>query len=98
MKKATLKMRVLAPVVAVAMMLTATAFAAAPGITGGTGNVTFNLVASPAFITQPDGQMVYSWGYGCAGGAQPGFAPSTISAGSVGCPTMQTTNSEGASR
>jgi Multicopper oxidase len=89
MKKATLKMRVLAPVLAVAMMLTATAFAAAPGITGGTGNVTFNLVATPAFITQPDGQMVYSWGYGCAPGAQPGFSPSTISSGTVGCPTMQ---------
>jgi len=39
------------------------AHAAAPGITG----PTFNLVASTAFLNQPDGSSVYSWGYGCNG-------------------------------
>jgi FtsP/CotA-like multicopper oxidase with cupredoxin domain len=73
MKKMILKTRFLAPVVAMAMLLTATAFAAAPGITG----PTFNLTASAAYITQPDGQMIYSWGYGCTS-APSGFAPTAI--------------------
>jgi FtsP/CotA-like multicopper oxidase with cupredoxin domain len=73
----------LAPMVAVALLLlTATAFAAAPGITG----PSFNLTAQPAFITQPDGSLVYSWGYGCSS-APSGFAPAAI-AGAT-CPTMQ---------
>ena len=59
--------------------------AAAPGITG----PTFNLDAAPAYITQPDGQSVYSWGYGC-NGAPSGFAPATIGgAQGANCPTMQ---------
>jgi len=64
--------------------------AAAPGITGGsltTGTpATFNLQASPAYITQPDGQSVYSWGYGC-NGTPSGYAPSAIS--STFCNAMQ---------
>src|SRR5215469_6504937 len=79
MKKMILKTRLLAPVVAVALLLTASAFAAAPGITV----PTFNLVASPAYITQPDGQMVYSWGYGC-NSAPTGFAPAAITNGACG--------------
>jgi len=79
MKKIILKARLLAPVVAVALLLTTSAFAAAPGITG----PTFNLVASPAYITQPDGQMVYSWGYGC-NSAPTGFAPAAITNGACG--------------
>jgi len=63
----------LASMVAVVLLLTVTAHAAAPGITG----PTFNLTAQPAFITQPDGQMIYSWGYGC-NGAPSGYAPATI--------------------
>lgn len=51
--------------------------AAAPGITGGTSN-TFNLIAQPAFLTQPDGQAIYSWGYGCNGNPG-GYAPAAIS-------------------
>jgi FtsP/CotA-like multicopper oxidase with cupredoxin domain len=62
--------------------LTATAHAAAPGITG----PTFNLTAQPSYLTQPDGQSIYSWGYGCSK-APTGFAPSTISGAS--CPSMQ---------
>src|SRR5258705_58692 len=60
---------------AATLLLTTVANAAAPGITGGTGaTATFNLVAKPAFISQPDGQAVYSWGYGC-NGPPAGFAP-----------------------
>jgi len=47
--------------------------AAAPGITG----PTFNLQAGEANITQPDGQQVYSWGYGC-NGTPAGYAPTAI--------------------
>jgi FtsP/CotA-like multicopper oxidase with cupredoxin domain len=47
--------------IALALSLSVTAHAAAPGITG----PTFNLVANANFISQPDGQMIYSWGYGC---------------------------------
>jgi len=83
MKKVITETRLLlATVMAVALFFTATAHAAAPGITG----PTFNLQASPAYITQPDGSMVYSWGYGC-NGAPAGFAPATIQ--TTFCPTMQ---------
>jgi len=82
---------------AMAVLLSATvARAAVPGITG----PTFNLSASPSFISQPDGQTVYSWGYGC-GVAPPspvpgaaalarapaGFLPAAIKG--AGCSTMQ---------
>jgi FtsP/CotA-like multicopper oxidase with cupredoxin domain len=73
----------LAAIVAIALQ-TATAHAAAPGITG----PTFNLTAQPAYLTQPDGQSIYSWGYGCS--VQPtGWAPTAITAPSTGCPSMQ---------
>jgi FtsP/CotA-like multicopper oxidase with cupredoxin domain len=65
----------------------ATAYAAAPGITGGTGaTATFNLTAQAAFVSQPDGQAVYSWGYGCTS-APTGFAPTAIT--NATCPSMQ---------
>jgi FtsP/CotA-like multicopper oxidase with cupredoxin domain len=76
------KQLLLAPVVAVVLLLAATAHAAAPGITG----PSFDLTAQAAYITQPDGQMVYSWGYGC-NTAPTGFAPAPIS--NAKCPTMQ---------
>src|SRR5436305_9644714 len=63
---------------ALALLLTASAYAAAPGIQG----VAFNLTAKAAFLTQPDGQAIYSWGYGCTGntlGDGATFAPSAIS-------------------
>ena len=44
-----------------ALLLTAAAEAAAPGITG----PAFNLTAQANYLSQPDGQAVYSWGYGC---------------------------------
>jgi FtsP/CotA-like multicopper oxidase with cupredoxin domain len=64
------------------LLLVVAAHAATPGITG----PAFHLTAQPAFITQPDGQMVYSWGYGCSG-SPAGFAPSAISG--AFCNTMQ---------
>jgi len=70
------------------LLLTVTAHAAAPGISGGTGSTAaFNLTAQPAYITQPDGQMVYSWGYGC-NGAPSGFLPQDLITG-TNCPSMQ---------
>ena len=69
-------------VAALALFLCGMAHAAAPGITG----PTFNLTAQPAYLTQPDGQAIYSWGYGC-NGAPTGFAPAAISGGF--CNTMQ---------
>ena len=68
--------------VAAAASLTATAHAAAPGITG----PAFNLVAQTAFLNQPDGSAVYAWGYGC-NGAPLGFAPKAIA--NPTCPSMQ---------
>ncbi|OLD81771.1 MAG: hypothetical protein AUF67_06795 [Acidobacteria bacterium 13_1_20CM_58_21] len=76
----------LLPVVlaAAAVLFALPAHAAAPGITG----PTFNLTAQPAYISQPDGAMIYSWGYGCRTGFAPtGFLPSAISG--AACPTMQ---------
>jgi len=69
----------LAPVgvVAVASLLAAAAQAAAPGITGGAASatgVTFNLTAQTANLNQPDGQTLYSWGYGCGTAPTPGTA------------------------
>jgi FtsP/CotA-like multicopper oxidase with cupredoxin domain len=72
--------RFLAPM-ALLMWVAATAFAAAPGITG----PTFNLTAQQAFLNQPDGEAVYSWGYGC-NGAPAGFAPTMPN---QNCPSMQ---------
>lgn len=58
--------------------------AAAPGITG----TSFHLVASAGYTTQPDGAQIYTWGYGCAAGTAPTYAPAAFQ--SVGfCPTMQ---------
>ena len=67
---------------AATLLWAAGANAAAPGIIG----PTFNLTARPAYIAQPDGNMVYSWGYGCAV-APAGFSPGAIS--NATCPSMQ---------
>ena len=85
MTYATSNSRLLPFVMATAILLfAAAARAAAPGITG----PTFNLTAQPAYLTQPDGQMVYSWGYGCDPLHPPsGYAPSAISG--TFCNSMQ---------
>jgi FtsP/CotA-like multicopper oxidase with cupredoxin domain len=67
-----------------ALFLATAAHAAVPGITG----PTFNLTAQPAFLNQPDGNTVYSWGYGCdSTKPAPSFAPAAITTAT--CPTMQ---------
>jgi FtsP/CotA-like multicopper oxidase with cupredoxin domain len=68
----------------VTLLLAATAHAAAPGITG----PAFTLTAQANFISQPDGSMVYSWGYGC-NGAPIGFNPPATLMTNATCPTMQ---------
>ena len=82
MKNAFLKTRLLLAAMVAVASLTATAHAAVPGITG----PTFNLQAQTAFLNQPDGESVYSWGYGC-NGAPTGFAPAAIA--NASCGTMQ---------
>ncbi len=69
---------------ALATLVAATAVhAAVPGITG----PTFDLVAAPGNISQPDGATIYSWGYGC-NSAPAGFAPAAI-AGACPAGVMQ---------
>jgi FtsP/CotA-like multicopper oxidase with cupredoxin domain len=84
MKKAiSITQMLLTPMVVLALLLAATvSYAAAPGITG----PNFKLIAQPASLTQPDGEMIYSWGYGC-NGTPAGFAPTTIVGAS--CSSMQ---------
>jgi FtsP/CotA-like multicopper oxidase with cupredoxin domain len=88
--QATSMKRLLPCVVAgAALWLTTAGHAAAPGISDTTGTAgTFNLTASPASITQPDGQAVYSWGYGCTVGSTPNFVPTSITTTPT-CTTMQ---------
>src|SRR5256884_410785 len=86
-RKATTMNRML-PLLAAAAgsLLAAAAQAAAPGISGNT----ITLSASPAYLTQPDGLSVYSWGYGCTGGALAAgqsFVPATTT--TPFCTTMQ---------
>ncbi len=86
MIKAISKIRLLlAAMVAMALLLPATAHGAAPGITG----PAFALTAQPAYISQPDGSMIYSWGYGCTTpGTAHTFAPAAPMPGAT-CPSMQ---------
>src|SRR5262249_40619993 len=69
------------------LFLTPVSFAAAPGIVGSAtgGNPTFNLTAHDAYLNMPDGEAVYSWGYGC-NGAPAGFQPTMTG---QACPNMQ---------
>ena len=72
---------------ALASLTAGMAQAAVPGITASGTTSTFGLSATPAFITEPDGATIYSWGYGCTAGTAT-FAPAAMS--SVGtCGTMQ---------
>ena len=75
---------------AVALLFTATAYATTPGITGASPNPSFSFSAEANFISQPDGSMVYSWGYGCLS-APTGFlpAPGVTGLSGANCPTMQ---------
>ena len=76
----TISMSKLLPVVmlALASLFTATAQASTPGITG----TSFSLTAHDAYLTQPDGQAIYSWGYGCSTPPPAtSFAPAAITTG-----------------
>jgi hypothetical protein len=84
-KSISIARSLLAP--ALALFLAAAAHAAAPGITGTGTAGTFNLTAQTAFLNQPDGNAVYSWGYGCVTGSTPTFVPAAITTAS--CNTMQ---------
>jgi FtsP/CotA-like multicopper oxidase with cupredoxin domain len=74
----------LAAMVAVTLLSTVSAFAAAPGIKG----PSFKLDATSAYLNQPDGQAVYSWGYGCTTTSGLTFAPASLGRTGV-CSTMQ---------
>jgi len=84
MKNATVKIQLLpALVLAAILVLAPTTFAAVPGISG----LTFNLTAADSYLNQPDGEAVYSWGYGCLNTTGITFLPAAIAGAS--CPTMQ---------
>jgi hypothetical protein len=91
MKYATSKTQLfLALVVAVTLSLVPAAFAAAPGITSTAGTAgTFNLTAQDSFLNMPDGEAVYSWGYGCLAGSAPTFVPAATFAFPPACSSMQ---------
>src|SRR5215472_14570971 len=92
MKNATCKTPLfVALAVAATLVLTPATFAAAPGITGTGTAGTFNLTAQDGYLNMPDGEAVYSWGYGCATGSSPSFSPpAALFAGAPPfCSTMQ---------
>ena len=86
MKKATSMNRMFALAAMSAPLFAAMSHAAAPGITGTGTTAVFNLTAQTAGLNQPDGSALYSWGYGCATGSTPTFAPANMPGS---CPTMQ---------
>jgi len=66
------------------LFLAAAAHAAVPGIAG----PTFNLTAQTAYLNQPDGNALYSWGYGCdPTKPTPTFLPAAITTAT--CNSMQ---------
>jgi FtsP/CotA-like multicopper oxidase with cupredoxin domain len=78
----------LALMVAITMWIAPAAYAAAPGISGTGTAGTFNLTAQNAFLNQPDGSMVYAWGYGCATAPTSAqFLPAGMA--NANCPAMQ---------
>src|SRR5690242_3173367 len=85
MKIAISNTKVLALLVTLLLVLAVSAHAAAPGITG----PVFSLTAQPAYLTQPDGQMIYSWGYGCKG-SPAGYLPDPNPIGSTPVPGIKT--------
>jgi FtsP/CotA-like multicopper oxidase with cupredoxin domain len=65
-------------VLAVGSLLALSSGAAVPGISGKPGNVTFHLSAGATRITQPNGQSVYAFGYGCTDTSANTFVPAGI--------------------
>jgi FtsP/CotA-like multicopper oxidase with cupredoxin domain len=85
-KAISIKQMPLVGVAALLLLFAASNYAAVPGITG----PTFNLTAQPAYLSQPDGAAIYSWGYGCSS-APGGFVPQPGAANlpNANCPSMQ---------
>ena len=90
----------LSVVSAMAWLLATPVHASTPGITsaaaaaGTTSTSTFNLDATTFYNSQPDGEQIYSWGYGCAAGASPAtaatYAPTQFQSLGLGfCPLAQ---------
>ncbi len=77
------QLRRVATIAAVSLLANA-AQAAAPGITG----PSFALDAAAAYITQPDGSTIYSWGYGCTTPAA-AFQPAVTIVPGANCQQMQ---------
>jgi FtsP/CotA-like multicopper oxidase with cupredoxin domain len=72
--------------VAVTLFVAPAAFAAVPGIAG----MSFSLTAQQAYLNQPDGEAIYSWGYGCLNTTGVTFVPAGPAAiAGANCPTMQ---------
>jgi hypothetical protein len=69
---------------AVLALFASAAHAAAPGIQG----TSFSLNAGVGLSSQPDGEAIYSWGYGCAAGFTPTFAPAQFASTGF-CPPVQ---------
>src|SRR5438270_12676634 len=84
MKKAILHTQLFLAAMMAVVLFTVSAEAAAPGIQG----PTFNLVASQEYLNQPDGQAIYSWGYGCATTYAPTFVPANLGRPGI-CTNMQ---------
>jgi FtsP/CotA-like multicopper oxidase with cupredoxin domain len=77
---------------ALLLALASSSFASTPGITAAAASGSssrFNLVANQSYLTQPDGQMVYSWGYGCISGGTQAATLGSVSYANFKCPTMQ---------
>src|ERR1035441_3900606 len=83
MNKTISKTLLLAPMVAIA--LTVTAYAAAPGIQG----PSFSLTAKQNFLNQPDGSSVHAWGYGCSSGYSATMLPKGLAGPNATCPDSQ---------
>ena len=69
----------------VLLLFAAAVHAASPGISG----TSFSLTAQPAYLTQPDGLAVYSWGYGCTTQPAVGNFKPTMASANPFCNTMQ---------
>ena len=70
------------------LTLASGAQAAVHGIAGAAGTPVFNLTASAGTNSQPDGAVLYAWGYGCTSAPAPAaFRPANNSAAK--CPLMQ---------
>ena len=70
-KKMILISRAFSLAIPILAVLSSAAYATTPGVSG----TSFVLSARQAFITQPDGSMVYSWGYSCDTGGDAKAVP-----------------------